>query len=90
MLPLGNYEEVPRDIPNLENIPADVRLVASLLSQGDNRNVEELLRTVQQNVVVNVNLSYYFKIMLVMLTFNTLLLFKWMIWDQMPLFPINY
>ncbi|KAJ8957376.1 hypothetical protein NQ318_004855 [Aromia moschata] len=73
----------PLEVPNLQDIPLDVRMVAYLLAQGDNRNVEELLRTVHQNVVVNVNLSYYFKIMLVMLTFNTLLLFKWMVWDRL-------
>ncbi|KAJ8972037.1 hypothetical protein NQ314_000420 [Rhamnusium bicolor] len=77
----------PLDIPNVQDIPLDVRMMAYLLAQGDNRNVEELLRTVHQNVVVNVNLSYYFKIMLVMLTFNTLLLFKWMVWDQLLFLP---
>ncbi|CAH1986041.1 unnamed protein product [Acanthoscelides obtectus] len=66
------------------DLPVDVRLIALLLSQGDNRHVEELLRTVHQNVIVNVNLSYYFKVMIFLLTFNTLLLFKWMLWDTLP------
>nr|CAI5847660.1 unnamed protein product [Callosobruchus analis] len=83
----------PPVLPNLNadnldaaggDLPLDVRVMALLLSQGDNRHVEELLRTVHQNVIVNVNLSYYFKIMIFLLTFNTLLLFKWMLWDAFP------
>ncbi|KAJ8986136.1 hypothetical protein NQ317_005608 [Molorchus minor] len=77
----------PPEVENFQDAPMEVRTVAYLLAQGDNRNVEELLRTVHQNVVVNVNLSYYFKIMLVMLTFNTLLLFKWLVWDQLEELP---
>ncbi|KAJ8923137.1 hypothetical protein NQ315_001691, partial [Exocentrus adspersus] len=80
-----NIFRINNGAPNLENIPLEVRTLASLLAQGDNRNVEELLRTVHQNIVVNVNMSYYFKMMLVMLTCNTLLLFKWILWDQWPL-----
>ncbi|KAG5899187.1 hypothetical protein JTB14_026940 [Gonioctena quinquepunctata] len=67
-----------------ENLLWGAPLAAYLLSQGDNRRVEELLRRWNQNVVVNVNLSYYFKIMLVMLTMNTLLLFKWIVFDRFP------
>nr|CAI5847661.1 unnamed protein product [Callosobruchus analis] len=89
------YEIIARPpvLPNLNadnldaaggDLPLDVRVMALLLSQGDNRHVEELLRTVHQNVIVNVNLSYYFKIMIFLLTFNTLLLFKWMLWDAFP------
>lgn len=72
---------VPRDVQNTENLSPQDALVPQLLSQGDNRNVEEILRT----VVVNVNLSCYFKIMLFMLTVNTLLMFKWIIWDHLQL-----
>nr|CAH7723320.1 unnamed protein product [Callosobruchus chinensis] len=83
----------PPVLPNLNadnleeaggDLPLEVRVMALLLSQGDNRHVEELLRTVHQNVIVNVNLSYYFKIMIFLLTFNTLLLFKWILWDSFP------
>ncbi|CAH0564852.1 unnamed protein product [Brassicogethes aeneus] len=80
----GNLNMPEVNLENLSDIPPDLRVVAYLLSQGDNRRVEDLLRTVHQNVVVNVNLSYYFKIMLIMLTFNSLLLFKLIVWDQMP------
>nr|CAH7723321.1 unnamed protein product [Callosobruchus chinensis] len=89
------YEIIARPpvLPNLNadnleeaggDLPLEVRVMALLLSQGDNRHVEELLRTVHQNVIVNVNLSYYFKIMIFLLTFNTLLLFKWILWDSFP------
>lgn len=70
----------PLDTQNMDD--QDMRLVAWLLSQGDYGRLEDLLRTVRQNVVVNVNLSYYFKVMLIMLTFNTLMIFKLFIWDQ--------
>nr|XP_023018758.1 uncharacterized protein LOC111507645 [Leptinotarsa decemlineata] len=82
-----NNRGIGVDAPD-EDLPLDVRLAAYLLSQGDNRRVDDLITRLNQNVVVNVNLSYYFKLMLVMLTVNTLLLFKWIIWDHFPqIFP---
>ncbi|CAH1108986.1 unnamed protein product [Psylliodes chrysocephalus] len=70
--------------PLLEDpdLPENLRRAAFIMSQGDNRQLEDLIRTVNQNIVVNVNMSFYFKIMILMLTANTVLLFKWIIWDQ--------
>ncbi|CAH1142416.1 unnamed protein product [Phyllotreta striolata] len=73
-------------IPDTADLPEYYRTAASILSQGDNREMENFLMNVNRNVVVNVNMSFYFKIMILLLTVNTTLLFKWIIWDQISQF----
>ncbi|KAL3274605.1 hypothetical protein HHI36_015986 [Cryptolaemus montrouzieri] len=55
--------------------------IADLLGQGDNRTLENFWRNFNQNIVVNVNMSSYFKIMMIILSLNSLLLFKILAWD---------
>lgn len=89
---LNNFSfRLPPDLRLLHPEINDVNLqdeslrLAYLLGQGDNGVLENTWRNFNQNIVVNVNMSSYFKIMMIILSLNSLLLFKILAWDPFVL-----
>lgn len=88
MIPVENrYAAGRRRVFLASEVPAELEDLAYLLgAQGDGSLVGNDQEQRATNIVVNVSFSHYLKLAILLLTVNTLVFFKLLVWDHLPSF----
>lgn len=88
MIPVENrYAAGRRRVFLASEVPAELEDLAYLLgAQGDGSLVGNDRDERATNIVVNVSFAHYLKLAILLLTINTLVFFKLLVWDHLPSF----